>query len=356
MNGSIPRVFSVVVLVWAVLSTWTDHARAAEEPEIVPGRNIITTCRTPIKVEDRVLLTLRKGTVLRAGRLEGDWISVTVRQGEKKIKGWAYAKHIAPKKPDLNDAVLFLVVGQLDRAIAECDELQRREPEQLQVCFFRGLCYRVYGDFDKAVADCDKLLEAAAKEIDLKRDDLIDKLDKNARGFLASVYNLRGAARMRKGDLAPALADFEEAIRVDPKYQIARWNRFLVLLMQGNSEKAEADKKQGLRCPDKKTLQDVLGLFENLAHTRPELVEPHVICGFCYWTQGKPEKAIDAYTKAIRLDPNQAAVYFRRGLAYCAKGENQKAETDLDKARQLAPHLAKAVLSTPDEPAGDGRK
>ncbi len=55
-----------------------------------------------------------------------------------------------------------------------------------------------------------------------------------------------------------------------------------------------------------------------------------------YW------KAIDDYTKAIKLNPQDAAAYYNRGIAYDDLGEYQKAIDDYTKAIELAPQDASA--------------
>ncbi len=55
-----------------------------------------------------------------------------------------------------------------------------------------------------------------------------------------------------------------------------------------------------------------------------------------WFTKGKNakdhEKAIDCFTKAIKIDPNFAWAYCHRGLTYRVIGENDKARADFIKA------------------------
>ena len=54
------------------------------------------------------------------------------------------------------------------------------------------------------------------------------------------------------------------------------------------------------------------------------------------------QEAIEHYTEAIHLDPNNALVYGNRGLAYYFLGQRQRAIQDFDKAIQLDPDAALA--------------
>ena len=47
------------------------------------------------------------------------------------------------------------------------------------------------------------------------------------------------------------------------------------------------------------------------------------------------DAAIDAYTEAIRMDPKHAAAYLLRARAYEEKGDEARAEADLESVRAL---------------------
>jgi small glutamine-rich tetratricopeptide repeat-containing protein alpha len=54
------------------------------------------------------------------------------------------------------------------------------------------------------------------------------------------------------------------------------------------------------------------------------------------------DKAIDAYTQAITLDPTNAVYFSNRAAAYSSKGENQPAVVDAEKAIEVDPSFIKA--------------
>ena len=55
---------------------------------------------------------------------------------------------------------------------------------------------------------------------------------------------------------------------------------------------------------------------------------------------GKPERAIQDYNEAIRLDPEDANTFNKRGIAYFRLGQYERAIEDYDEAIQLAPRFA----------------
>jgi tetratricopeptide (TPR) repeat protein len=56
------------------------------------------------------------------------------------------------------------------------------------------------------------------------------------------------------------------------------------------------------------------------------------------------QKAIDAYSEAIKLDPKKASSYGHRGMLYHDKGEKQKALADFSKVIELDPASKSAYV------------
>ena len=62
--------------------------------------------------------------------------------------------------------------------------------------------------------------------------------------------------------------------------------------------------------------------------------------GNAYLSLGQYQRAIQDYDKAIQIDPNYAHAYNMRGGVYYRLGENQRAIQDYDKAIQIDPYYA----------------
>ncbi|MGP0092645.1 MAG: tetratricopeptide repeat protein [Xanthobacteraceae bacterium] len=62
--------------------------------------------------------------------------------------------------------------------------------------------------------------------------------------------------------------------------------------------------------------------------------------GLAYKAKGDDDRAIADYGKAIELDPKYTSAFISRGNAYLAKGDNDRAVTDYSKAIELDPKYA----------------
>ena len=100
--------------------------------------------------------------------------------------------------------------------------------------------------------------------------------------ILSWGYNSRGFTYHANGDLGHAIAEYSEAIRINPNFALAYVNR-----------------------------------------------------GVAYRSKGDVNRAIADYSEAIRLDPNFALAYFNRGISYFTKQEFLPAAADLFQSIKL---------------------
>jgi lipoprotein NlpI len=121
-----------------------------------------------------------------------------------------------------------------------------------------------------------------------------------------------------QGKSGQALADFDEAIRLDPKFVFAYTNRGYVYRARGNNYRAVADFSEAIRLD-------------------PKLVSTYVDRGNAYRARGDNDHAIADYSEAIRLAPKFADAYYNRGLTYLYGGTLDKALADVSEASNLEP-------------------
>jgi tetratricopeptide (TPR) repeat protein len=141
----------------------------------------------------------------------------------------------------------------------------------------------------------------------------------------AIAFANRASAYVKKGDNDRAIADADEAIRLDPKYAIAYRNRADAYLLRDDNDRAIVDYSEAIRLD-------------------PKIAGAYVKRASAYLQKGGYDRAIADYSEAIRLDPKISQTYFNRGLLHLYAGSINKALADLKQAEALAPNDAYAAL------------
>jgi tetratricopeptide (TPR) repeat protein len=123
-------------------------------------------------------------------------------------------------------------------------------------------------------------------------------------------------------DIDERLRFYSEAIRLESDYAAAFNNRGNVRRAKGDLEGAIQDFSEAIRLkPD-----DAAAAFNNRGNARCD--------------KGDLEGALQDYTEAIRLKPDYAVVFNNRGVALCDKGDLEGALQDYTEAIRLKPEYA----------------
>ena len=122
------------------------------------------------------------------------------------------------------------------------------------------------------------------------------------------------------------LADYAEALRLDPKDALANFNRAILYDGKGDHDKAIADYTETIRLD-------------------PKYAGGYYGRGLAYHKKGEYDKAIADYDQAIRIDPASAVQLLNRGHSYREKHQYDKALADYTEAMRLAPRLADAYYA-----------
>ena len=134
---------------------------------------------------------------------------------------------------------------------------------------------------------------------------------------MAQAFSDRGAAWYFKGEFQKAVADYDEAIRLDPDHAQTYTNRGAALRKLGRSELALKDETSAIR----------------LDPTVPEYFDNR---GLSLAGNGDYAGAIADYDQAIKLHP-EAKFLTNRGDAYQARKDYDRAIADYDAAQKLDP-------------------
>jgi len=194
----------------------------------------------------------------------------------------------------------------------------------------------------------------------------------------ATYYYNRGMAWLEKGEPDKAIADFNEAIRLDPKYALAYYNRGSAWDDKGESDKEIADYNEairldpknvyfyydrGLAWDDKGEYDKAISDFTEVIRLDPKNPSAYSVRGSAWEKKDEFDQAISDFTEVIRLDPKNPSTYGVRGNAWVIKGEFDQAISDYTEAIQLDPKYEPAyntlawLQATCSDPSyRDGRK
>ncbi len=167
----------------------------------------------------------------------------------------------------------------------------------------RGASYLQKRDYDKAIADCDEAIRLDPK--------------------LAKAYSNRGTAHVKKRDYDKAIADFDRAIQINPQDAKTYLNRSAAHLQKHDYDQVIADCDEAIRFDAK---------FAAAYSNR----------GAAYLRKSNFDHAIADLDYAIQLKDKDARIYLNRGVAYSRKRDYGKAIVDYDQAIQLKPGDATA--------------
>ena len=175
---------------------------------------------------------------------------------------------------------------------------------------------------------------------------------------LAVVYHYRGNAYLEQGDFDHAIADFAQAIRLNPNLPQSFYDRGRAYLAKKDYGRAIQDFNQTIRLnPDIPEVYDSRGVayhddgdmdragqdFDGAIMLDSNYAPAFVHRGNLYSDKGDFDRGIRDYDAAIRMDSRDAEAWHRRGEAYFRKQDYAHAAADLDQALKLDPGNAKAV-------------
>jgi tetratricopeptide (TPR) repeat protein len=226
-----------------------------------------------------------------------------------------------------------------DQAILSFDQVIKIEPTAAAYNG-RGMAYRYKGDLVHAIADFNQAIALDPK--------------------YAHAYNNRGLSYEAKGDLDHAIADYDQTITLDPKYFLAYNNRGLSYEAKGDLDHAIADFDQaialnpkyplaynnrGTAYRAKGDLDRAIADYDQAIALDPKYANAYTSRGNAYYDGKDYDHALADHDQAIAIDPKYAVAYNNRGLSYEAKGDLDHAIADFDQAIALNPKYAQAYNS-----------
>ena len=167
----------------------------------------------------------------------------------------------------------------------------------------RGYAKTSMGDHEGALADFDRAMEIRPR--------------------YARAYSNRGNAKYNMGDYKGALADYNWAIKINPQYAVAHSNRGNAKHNMGDHEGALAD-------------------YNRAIELSPQYAMAYNNRGASKHSMDNLKDAIADYDRAIELNPQFTMAYSNRGGAKSKMGDYEGAIADCDQALKIDPNYESA--------------
>jgi len=172
--------------------------------------------------------------------------------------------------------------------------------------FQRGLSLAQNGQYEQAVANFQQALRLQPES--------------------AAAHNNLGNVFVEQGRLVDAVKSFREALRYKPDFVSAHSNLGEALRRQGHLEEA-------VPC-----FRDAIALDPRHAHAHNNLA-------MALQAQGKLDLAIESYQQALRCMPGYTQAYCNLGTALMEQGNLEEAAANLAKAIELKPDYVEAICN-----------
>jgi len=152
-------------------------------------------------------------------------------------------------------------------------------------------------------------------------------------------YSVRGNRYYGQQDYDRAIADYNNAIRIDPNYANA-------YLMRGYSYHTRAGIKSRNKADRLADVNNAIADLTQAIRLEPNNASAYRYRGYSYRLISDFDRAIADITQAIRLEPNADGYqYYCRGYIYAYKGENDLAIRDFEAALRIDPNDSSARKS-----------
>ena len=151
-----------------------------------------------------------------------------------------------------------------------------------------------------------------------------------------------------------AIADFDQALKLNPNYTQVYLNRGYARLQLGDNWGSMEDFDQALKLDSvaakaffSQMAPELKGEPDSIEDENQQLVKGLIVQGNLRYESGDYQAALNAYNQALKLDPNNIEAYNRRSTVRSALRDYQGALQDVEKAKTLSLKKEQSLPLTP---------
>jgi tetratricopeptide (TPR) repeat protein len=194
-------------------------------------------------------------------------------------------------------------LGELPGALADFDQALAIAPDQAATLVSRGKARMETGALEGALADFDRALAGTPPAAS------------------APIYYHRGGVRIMLKDWLAAIAEFDKALSVNPKFYLALLSRGSTRYHRREFLPGLADYCEALRMDPEGSARELVRLVAEMARR-----DPKGVLANC--------------DQHLRIHSRDPIAHVRRGLTLLFLGREDEAEPNLARFRELAPDAA----------------
>ncbi len=295
---------------------------------------------------------------------------------ENEFTLWTDVMKKSPRKDRTHYGLGFALdnMGYYDEALKEYKETLRINPNQFQALNDLGGILLRRRQYDEAIgyfkrslaAKPDYLLAmgnlARAYEGKANLKQAVKEAERMVQAAPTNyeIHNFLGTYYAKAGKLDKAIAEFKEAIRLNPRYRSARRNLEIArrknelikqqgIINEGASSEVPPDSVmghfyRGIAFQQKGLLDKAVWEYQEVLKINPGYFDARVNLGMAYFKLGDDDQAIVEFNRALKLRPKSAVCHTNLGAIYARLEDKEKALYHFRESLRLDPRQNQAMV------------
>ena len=273
---------------------------------------------TPVVAESRALLNAKRIALEQAGTYVESYTKVenlhlTKDEIQVLASGIMEVEILDKKRTIVGDGFNFWVKIKARVNLDEIKEMADRVKEKNVAEEYKKL-QESYGKLQKEIEGLKKQLVATKNKKEKKKVEA--KIANEEKLFQANEWLGKGINHFLNKEYDEAIEDYNGAIALNPKFDMAYNNRGVAYADKGQYDRAIED-------------------YNRAIEINPKFADAYYNRGNAYVKKGQYDRAIEDYNRAIEINPKYADAYMNRGLTHETLGNRAKAITDFQKACEM---------------------